>query len=195
MEFQSFLIKYSEIGIKGKNRYVFEDKLVSQIARKLKTVEGQFSVSKVSGRIYVQAEAPYDYDETIDALQHVFGIAGICPQVQLPDEGFEELKRQVVAYMDEMYPDKNITFKVIARRANKHYPIDSNEINARLGEAILDAFPEIQRGCASSGCIPLCRGSRDDQYLLRDYSRSRRHAGRNRTEKPCCFSPAVSTAR
>ena len=58
MEFQSFLIKYSEIGIKGKNRYVFEDKLVSQIARKLKTVEGQFSVSKVSGRIYVQAEAP-----------------------------------------------------------------------------------------------------------------------------------------
>ena len=34
MEFQSFLIKYSEIGIKGKNRYVFEDKLVSQIARK-----------------------------------------------------------------------------------------------------------------------------------------------------------------
>ena len=144
MEFQSFLIKYSEIGIKGKNRYVFEDKLVSQIARKLKTVEGQFSVSKVSGRIYVPAEAPYDYDETIDALQHVFGIAGICPQVQLPDEGFEELKRQVVAYMDEMYPDKNITFKVIARRANKHYPIDSNEINARLGEAILDAFPEIR---------------------------------------------------
>ena len=144
MEFQSFLIKYSEIGIKGKNRYVFEDKLVSQIARKLKTVEGQFSVSKVSGRIYVQAEAPYDYDETIDALQHVFGIAGICPQVQLPDDGFEELKRQVVAYMDEMYPDKNITFKVIARRANKHYPIDSNEINARLGEAILDAFPEIR---------------------------------------------------
>ena len=58
MEFQSFLIKYSEIGIKGKNRYVFEDKLVSQIARKLKTVEGQFSVSKVRGRIYVQAEAP-----------------------------------------------------------------------------------------------------------------------------------------
>ena len=37
-----------------------------------------------------------------------------------------------------------ITFKVIARRANKHYPIDSNEINARLGEAILDAFPEIR---------------------------------------------------
>ena len=142
--FKTFLIKYGEIAIKGKNRHLFEDALVRQIRHALKKCDGEFSVYKEQGRIYVDCEGMYDYEETVGHLQHVFGIAGICPQVQLPDEGFEELKRQVVAYMDEMYPDKNITFKVIARRANKHYPIDSNEINARLGEAILDAFPEIR---------------------------------------------------
>ncbi|MCJ7835552.1 tRNA 4-thiouridine(8) synthase ThiI [Cuneatibacter sp. NSJ-177] len=144
MVFQAFLIKYAEIGIKGRNRYVFEDMLVSQIARALRAVEGRFSVSKTQGRIYVKAESDYDYDETVDALGHVFGIAGICPLLQVEDSGFEELCRQVVAYMDEMYPDKHMTFKVMARRARKNYPMDSNEINRQIGEAVLEAFPDIR---------------------------------------------------
>lgn len=44
--------------------------------------------------------------------------------------------------MDEVYPDKNITFKVESRRAKKTYPKKSMEINYDLGEAILYAFPE-----------------------------------------------------
>ena len=44
--------------------------------------------------------------------------------------------------MDEMYPDKKLTFKVEARRARKSYPKTSMEINCDLGEAILEAFPE-----------------------------------------------------
>ena len=142
MEFQSFLLKYAEIAVKGKNRYIFEDKLVSQIVNNLKKVEGEFEVYKTSGRIYVDAKSAFDYDELIDALQHVFGIVGICPMVQIPDNGFEDLKEKVVAYMDERYPDKHLTFKVFTRRARKNYPMDSNAINAKLGEAILMAFPE-----------------------------------------------------
>ena len=46
--------------------------------------------------------------------------------------------------MDEVYPDKNITFKVESRRAKKTYPKKSMEINYDLGEAILYAFPEIR---------------------------------------------------
>ena len=142
MNFQSFLIKYSEIAVKGKNRYMFEDKLVHQIALKLQEADGRFEVWKTSGRIYVDARSDYDYDEVIDALQHVFGVVGICPMLQIEDNGFEDLKEKVVAYLDERYPDKHFTFKVMARRARKSYPIDSNEINAKLGEAILEAFPE-----------------------------------------------------
>lgn len=144
MNIQAFLIKYSEIAVKGKNRHLFEDKLVSQIAQRLRGMDGRFEVTKTAGRIYVEAKAPYDYEETLDALQHIFGIVGICPMRQVEDRGFEELKREVTDFLAEHYADKHMTFKVMARRARKSYPIDSNTMNADLGEAILDAFPDMK---------------------------------------------------
>ncbi len=142
MRFQTFLIKYGEIGLKGKNRHLFEDALVRQIRYALRDVDGEFKVHKSQARVYVDCEGDYDYDETVEQLKKVFGIVGICPVVRMEDEGFDKLKEQVVAYMDEVYPDKNLTFKVEARRAKKSYPKTSMEINCDLGEAILDAFPE-----------------------------------------------------
>ena len=142
MTFQTFLLKYGEIGIKGKNRHLFEDALVRQVRYALKDLDGEFEVHKSQARIYVDCEGAYDSDEVIERLQTVFGLVGICPVVRKPDQGFEQLKKDVVAYMDEMYPDKNLTFKVEARRAKKSYPKTSMEINCDLGEAILDAFPE-----------------------------------------------------
>ena len=129
MKFQSFLIKYGEIGIKGKNRYLFEDALMRQMRFALQDVDGTFRVHKSSGRVYVECEGDYDYEETVEALKRVFGIVGICPVVHVPDEGFDALKKTVVNYMDDMYPDKNITFKVEARRGRKNYPKTSMEIN------------------------------------------------------------------
>ncbi|WP_288175037.1 tRNA uracil 4-sulfurtransferase ThiI [Sporofaciens musculi] len=142
MRYHTFLIKYGEIGIKGKNRYLFEDALVRQVRFALKDVDGQFEVHKSQARIYVDCEGDYDYEDTIEHLKRVFGIVGICPVVRMEDAGFEQLKKDIVAYMDEAYPDKRLTFKVEARRARKSYPLTSMEINCALGEAILDAFPE-----------------------------------------------------
>lgn len=142
MKYRSFLIKYAEIGVKGKNRYLFEDALVKQIHHRLKNLEGNFSVTKEAGRIYAEAAEDFDYDEVIDALQHVFGIVGICPMVQIEDNGYEDLKAQVVKYIDDAYENKNFTFKVVARRANKQYPVVSDQINRDLGEVILNAFQE-----------------------------------------------------
>lgn len=142
--YKSFLIKYAEIGVKGKNRYIFEDRLCDQIRYALTHCEGEFEVTKTQGRIYVNALTDFDFDETVDNLKTVFGISAICPVVHVEDEGFEKLCEDVVAYMDSVYPDKNITFKVEARRARKNYPKCSMEINCDLGEAILKAFPEIR---------------------------------------------------
>ena len=144
MKFQSFLIKYGEIGLKGKNRYMFEDALVRQMKFALREVDGTFSIHKSQGRIYVECEGEYDYEGAVEALKRVFGIVGICPVVHVPDEGFDKLKEVVVDYMDQMYPDKNTTFKVESRRGKKSYPKHSMEINCDLGEAILNAFPEIR---------------------------------------------------
>ncbi|MCI8495137.1 MAG: tRNA 4-thiouridine(8) synthase ThiI [Lachnospiraceae bacterium] len=142
--FKAFLIKYGEIGIKGKNRHLFEDALIHQIKYALKPVEGEFLISKEQGRIYIEAQTEYDYEETVGSLKRVFGIVGICPVVLVPDQGFEQLASDVIAYLDKRYPDKNKTFKVNARRAKKSYPMSSMEVNAALGERILDAFPEFK---------------------------------------------------
>lgn len=143
MTYQAFLIKYSEIGVKGKNRYVFEDALVHQIKRALDKVEGHFVVKKQSGRVFVSVEGEYDYDEAVDALQHVFGISAICPTVVVPDEGFDKLAEAVVKYVDEEFEDKNFSFKVMGRRANKQYPMTSMEVASEIGARLLDAFPEM----------------------------------------------------
>ena len=144
MVFQTFLLKYGEIGVKGKNRHIFENALVRQVRHSLKDLDGTFTVKKSQARIYVDCEGDYDSDEVIDALKKVFGLVGICPVVRLEDKGFEELKKDVIAYMDAVYPDKKITFKVESRRSRKTYPLTSMEISYSLGEAILEAFPEIR---------------------------------------------------
>lgn len=139
--FRTFLIKYGEIGIKGKNRYLFEDALVKQIRHALKKVEGEFEVRKEQGRIYVDALGEYDFDEVVEALQRVFGIVGICPVVVTKDEGFEKLAQDVIEYLGKVHPQCEQSFKVDARRARKNYPKTSMEINADLGEKILEAYP------------------------------------------------------
>lgn len=142
--YKAFLIKYAEIAIKGKNRYLFEDALVSQMNRTLKKVEGNFKIRKEQGRIYVETEGDFDFDEAVEALKCVFGIVGICPVVILEDEGFDKLAEEVIRYIDMAYPDKNFTFKVNARRARKNYPLESMEINAKMGERILEAYPGLK---------------------------------------------------
>ncbi len=142
--FTAFLIKYAEIGIKGKNRYLFEDALVRQIKYALKKCDGEFLVHKTDGRIYVDAQSEFDFDEVVTHLKRVFGIAGICPVVHVEDEGFEKLCGTVVSYVENVYPDRRKTFKVQVRRARKNYPKDSLELARDMGEVILNACPEMK---------------------------------------------------
>ncbi len=139
--YQAFLIKYGEIGIKGKNRYLFEDALVARIRHALKAVEGTFQVTKEQGRVYVEAVGEYDYEDALEAMGRVFGIVGICPAVILEDKGFDCLAGEVLAYLEEQYKDCSKTFKVQAKRARKTYPMESMAINAELGGRILERFP------------------------------------------------------
>ena len=142
LHYHAFLIKYAEIGIKGKNRGLFELDLVKQIKIALKRCEGTFSVDRTSGRIFVNCKSDYDYDEVVENLSEVFGIVGICPMVILPVEPIDQLRRDVAAFFGEEYPDRNVTFKVHTRRLARNYPEDSMEINAQLGEEILKTYPE-----------------------------------------------------
>ena len=193
MRFHTFLLKYGEIGIKGKNRHLFEDALVRQVRYALKDVDGQFDVHKSQARIYVDCEGDYDYDETVEHLKKVFGLVGICPVVRMEDKGFEELKKDVVAYMDEMYPDKNFTFKVESRRAKKSYPLNSMEISRDLGEAILYAFPESGIKVDVHHPDVMVSGMRST-YIHRSFREQAECRSEPMVRRCFCY-PAVSTAR
>ncbi|HJD38681.1 MAG TPA: tRNA 4-thiouridine(8) synthase ThiI [Candidatus Blautia stercoripullorum] len=142
--YKAFLIKYAEIAIKGKNRYIFEDALVQQIKYQLRNVEGTFKVVKEMGRIFVYPQDEFDYEEAVEALKRVFGIYGICPAVVLEDQGFQQLSKDVAEYVKKVYGEKALTFKVNTRRNKKSYPMQSMEVSSELGAVILDACPNMK---------------------------------------------------
>ena len=142
--YKAFLIKYAEIAIKGKNRYIFEDALVQQIKHQLRNVEGTFKVVKEMGRIFVYPQDEFDYEEAVEALKRVFGIYGICPAVVLEDQGFQQLSKDVADYVKKVYGEKALTFKVNTRRNKKSYPMQSMEVSSELGGVILDACPNMK---------------------------------------------------
>lgn len=144
MRYQKFLIKYAEIGTKGKNRYKFEDLLLQRLKETLQGVEGGFKVYKTQGRMYATPSKEYNYDDVMEAISRVFGVSHVCPIKQVFDKGFDVLKQEVVDFIGEEYEDKNFTFKVMGRRTRKNYPLDSMELAAKIGEALLEAYPEMK---------------------------------------------------
>lgn len=144
MGFQAFLLKYAEIGVKGKNRYVFEEALEKQVKIHLNRIGADFDVSRINGRIYCEAKSDYDYDEVIEELKTVFGVVGICPVTHVLNKTVEGIMEAAVKFVGENYDDKNFTFKVDTRRANKAYPKTSMEVDADVGEALLNAYPEMK---------------------------------------------------
>lgn len=143
MSYQSFLIKYAEIGLKGKNRYKFEDTLVSRIKNALLEWKDVFSVYKEQERIYVDSNSDFSsyYDEVVDRLKKVFGIFTICPirKIDFTDD-YRKLSSEVLHFVKDLYGDKSFTFKVKTRRVNKNFPMHSDEISAELGGDILERF-------------------------------------------------------
>ena len=141
--YDSFLIKYGEIGIKGNNRHVFEDALVKRIREALASVDGDYTITKERGRIYVNAAGDWHFDEAVEALRHVFGLVGICPVMVMPAGTFDALRAGVLDFIGRVYPDSTASFKIKARRINKAFEKKSMEIDAELGDAILRTYPKM----------------------------------------------------
>ena len=77
MIFHAFLIKYAEIAIKGKNRYLFEDALVKQMNIALSKIEGDYRVVKEQGRVYVFCPEEYDFEEAVkNSIRYCLHLSG-----------------------------------------------------------------------------------------------------------------------
>ena len=141
MKEKLFLIKYAEIGTKGKNRYRFEDILCKRIRSRLKPL-GTFNVWREYGRIYVAAESDFDYEEAISRMSHIFGISGICPVRVVEEPTPEKLEEAAVQYFAEEYSDRHFSFKVHVRRRDKEFPVHTMDMGARLGSVLIDHYEQ-----------------------------------------------------
>ena len=142
MQYKMFLIKYAEIGTKGKNRYVFEEIMCKRMRARLKPL-GKFEVRREYGRIFVEAFSDYDYEDVMKVLTTIFGIVGVCPVKVVEELSYEAIAKAVVAHVAEEYNDKHFTFKVNARRNNKTFPKPSMEFNCDLGADLLDDYQDM----------------------------------------------------
>ena len=142
MIYKAFMLKYGEIGVKGKNRVVFEEALRRSTEDALSKVGDGFVVTRPNGRILAEAKGDYDFDEAVNALKKVFGYVSFHPAKVVDDRGLEDLYKEVISLFAEEYgKDAHATFKVKCKRGRKNYPLDSMELAAAVGEQLLNAFP------------------------------------------------------
>ncbi len=133
---KGLLIKYGEIALKGKNRYLFENKLVKLIKNTMSRL-GDFGVYKEQGRIIIVLSEEVDVPSAIEEIQHIFGIVWVCPVYILEDKNIENIEEVSKQFLKENYEDLNTTFRVETRRADKKYPLDSMAVNAKVGAYLL----------------------------------------------------------
>jgi thiamine biosynthesis protein ThiI len=139
------LIRYGEIGTKGKNRYVFEQRLQANIERALRGL-GIDQVERAHARFYVPLQA--NAADMVHRLEKVFGIASISPvkRVPLSKEAITEAALEIMGARlskEVLSGPAQRTFKVETKRANKGFPYTSPEMNRDLGADLLQAFPNL----------------------------------------------------
>lgn len=138
------LCKYGEIVLKGANRKYFEDMLCRQLRRKAKA-HGEFEIYRSQSTIYIEpkdAVAAADMDGMMADAQKVFGIVAIC-RAAVCEKNMASILDCVKSYIPPYLEGKR-TFKVESKRSDKQFPLDSMQISAEAGGAVLEACPRMR---------------------------------------------------
>lgn len=160
---QVILCKYGEIVLKGLNRSRFEADLIKNVRRRLKPL-GEFRLDSRQSTLFVEPMSEdIDYDETIDRLKKVYGIAKICPAfvTEKSLDAIYATARECLG--DELQSAK--TFKVVAKRADKRFPLDSMQIMSELGGMILEGYPGISVDVKNPELTVICEIRDDAAYV------------------------------
>ena len=129
------LVRYGEIFLKGLNRPVFMRALVKRVKHAVAPLHGEVWLH--DGRIFVSGFD--DMDECVRRVTKVFGVHSVCPAVEMDKGDFDAICDQAVRMTEGLTG----TFKVVARRSDKQYPLDSPAIGMEMGYQILQAHPEL----------------------------------------------------
>lgn len=138
------IVKYGEIAMRGNNRYIFINRLISAIRRNIDPF-GKYYVVRDPGRLIVEDRGgELDYDLLIPRIEPIFGLVAVCPGVRLADMSFETILEESYQHMKGLYGDQQISFKVNTRRANQGFTMPSMEVNAEVGGYLLERLPNLK---------------------------------------------------
>jgi len=164
---KALLVKYGEIAIRGKNRYLFENKLINAIRKNIK--EYGYNVKKEQGRLLVEnKDGDVDCDSIISKVVTVMGIIGVCPCIITKNQDIRDLQNTVLKYILENHNDnKNLTFKIETKRSNKKYPMTSQQVSSEIGGYVLENIPNLKVNVVSPD-ITIFVELRNDAYIYSD---------------------------
>ena len=135
------LLKEGEIVLKGLNKRLFEQRLVSNVIRAVKPF-GNFRVYAIQSTVYVEPlDAGCDVDGAWEAAKAVFGVVTLARAAAAPKDPEAIAKVAVERFGEELSRAKS--FKVETRRADKRFPMTSIELSQYVGGAVSDAYPHV----------------------------------------------------
>ena len=130
------LAKYGEIILKGCNRPRFEKVLVKNISNSLKGIEG-VDIRLAQATIYIEADGGEKLDLICERLSKIFGIVSITRAAQC-DKDIEKIKETALEYCGAELKE-GVSFKVEAKRSDKKFPLNSQEISREVGGFLHDS--------------------------------------------------------
>ncbi len=136
----ALVVRYAEIHLKGLNRPYFEKSLMRRIESALCLENAE--VVREQGRIFVFGLTGETVAAAAERLTRVFGVHSVSPALAVEKswEGILDAAKRLAGQRVE--EEGNLSFKVIARRADKRFPMRSEEICRELGATLLSAFPD-----------------------------------------------------
>ena len=135
------LVKEGEIFLRGLNKRNFENDLIKNIKRNLKPL-GIFEYIKAQSTITVIPKTYFDMDVICNKISKIFGIASFC-RAAMAEKNFEDIKNITKQYFKDRLKHCK-TFKVFAKRSDKNFSFSSPEICCKLGEFVLNEFPNLK---------------------------------------------------
>jgi len=133
MQYDRILVRFGEISTKGRNRNRFIDKLSKNIRQQLSAYPG-IMIEKTRDRIFIKLNGE-PHNEITAILTNVFGINSFSLAVKTKSDLDMIKDAALVAFKDLDYKGK--TFKVTVKRADKQFPLETNELNYEIGSYVL----------------------------------------------------------
>ena len=138
---EMLLLKLGEVVLKGQNRRSFEDRLVTNVRRRLKTC-GSFQVYVRQSTIYAEpVNGSCDMESAWQAARQVFGVVSVARAVPC-EKTVPAIVETARTYLEEAFAQAK-SFKVESKRADKNYPMNSIQVSQAVGGDLAELFPHV----------------------------------------------------